>query len=234
MFTCGPTFFSSGVGTTLFQCTFAGGSTNDVSSFAIGPATLIGASKITASAGNLAILQDTNTLTAAYWNNASFLMGPDSWCLEFMFALVASPAHPTTSDQKIGQVSMGAFIGDMYMAAESPASVNKFYWRSDGGSTYYTAGDMLGAPSFIHHFAIINRPDGGPNTVDIYYDGVRIAQNLFRSSSTAHLMQLGAQGVVPTSLTLNFKGVRVTAAQVYSDTATFTPPVSPADWGPPT
>lgn len=237
----GPTFFSSpvgdhppGDGLTLFQTTFAGGSKADVSSYAIGSgATTDPAGKMVASDGNLQITQNSSDVSALVYNNASFDIQPaTSWTLEVMFTVDAPLGRPAGAN-KIMQFGFGSYVPDVYIAGESPAGVNQLYTFQSGPTFVYSNMDIIGHPPAIHHFALVARPPG-PNWLDMYLDGVRVAQNMFQSASgSAGNIQLGASGVSGRTYVLNFKGVRVRAEQVYPDSATITPPLNPAAWGPP-
>lgn len=236
----GPTFFSSpagdhpaGDGLTLFQTIFAGGSTADVSSFAIGPASITGPSYITASDGNLNITQTSSNVSTAAWSNGSFNIASSAsdWCLEMFIRLTPTPSHPALT-QKFAQVTMGALSFDLVMAPESPAGVNLMYAAFAGPSYQYSPGNVTNDGLF-HHIAIISRPPG-PNMMDGYVDGQRIfTSRYWAASGPSGYIQLGATGNSGYSVSIDIAGVRVRGAQMYPSGASFTPPASPAAWGPP-
>lgn len=236
----GPTFFSSpigdhgpGDGLTLFQTLFAGGSTADVSSFAIGSASITGPSYITASNGNLNITQTSSNVSIASWANSSFNIASSasSWCLEMFVRLTPAPSHPALV-QKFAQITMGALSFDLVMNAESPAGVNVMYAAFPGPSYSYSPANVTNDGLF-HHVAIISRPPG-PNMMDGYVDGQRIFTGKYwAASGPAGYIQLGATGNSGYSVSIDIAGVRVRGAQMYPIGASFTPPSGPEVWGPP-
>jgi hypothetical protein len=244
----GPTFFSSpigdhpeGDGLTLLQTTFAGSSTADVSSFAIGTATVVEpvAGRVEATEGNLKVRLLSSADAYASWTNASFLILPNvEWTAEIFVSVTGyQPKGTFTLARPIGQqdfavVSSGAYAPTL-VAEGIAGGVNNFYTLQSGDYVYGT--DMLTSnPSPVHHIAFIKR-EGTGASIDVYYNGVRIGQDKFWSASGATAtIKLGGFGSgTDTGWDFDFKGVRVRQAQMYPDVASFTPPASPAAWGPP-
>ena len=235
MFTIGPTLYSGSAGhdlLTVFQCTMAGGSSEDVAQFHTGPGTVTGA-YVTKSAGNLNVSQTTTNVSHHSWSTGYLSPVGRDFCLEMMFTLAIPAGRPT--QQKIGAIYFGTILLDMHIENQDPpgSGVQKLkLYESHDAFSMYSVGDVLSDPSWQHHVALIYRAPG-PNCVDIYIDGNRVAQDYIQTDAGPHGNQWGAAGKAGENLQLNMKGMRGRRAQVYPDTPTITPPTTVADWGPP-
>jgi hypothetical protein len=231
----GPTFFSSpvgdhpeGDGLTLFQTTFAGSSTADVSSFASGSAVITGGQYQTLSDGNLRISHYLGfpNISKAVWSSPNFnITSGNDWTLEIMLSVSGIPARPPKGC-RMGGLSFGYYTPTLGISV----TTSTFYTQQ--GGEYRSGTDIL-APPTIQHLAFIARSPPG-HAVDVYQNGVRIAQDQYWiATGTNGTIQLGEYANENQTWNLDFKGVRVRRAQMYPDVASFTPPASPAAWGPP-
>jgi hypothetical protein len=231
----------AGDGLTLFQTTFAGGSTADVSSFAIGTATITQpvAGRVEATSGNLRIKYQSGDAVSALWTNASFLITSGvEWTLEVMFVATGYEPKFTIArplgQQDIGSVASGGYA-PTFILEGLDGGTNKFYTRQAADFVY--GSDVLTTnPSPLQHIAFVKRTGAGAGfLIDVYHNGQRIALDRYwtASGATATIKLGGFGSGADRGWFVDYKGVRVRQAQVYADVASFTPPASPADWGAP-
>jgi hypothetical protein len=242
----GPTFFSApigdhppGDGLTLFQTTFAGGSTADVSSAAIGSATIVQpvAGRVEASDGNLRVKLQSADDVSASWTNSSFLiLNGVEWTMEVLFSVIGYEPK-FTLNRPIGQQAFGSVVSGTlsrtWVAEGLSGGLNLLYTLQSGDYSY--GSDLLTAnPSPLHHLAFVKRESSGAS-VDIYHNGQRIGQDKsWLASGSVATISLGGFGSgADRAWFFDFKGVRVRKAQMYPDAASFTPPAGPEAWGPP-
>jgi hypothetical protein len=234
VFTVGPTFFAAsgdhpeGDGLTRFQTTFAGGSSADVSSFANGSGTNTGG---TLTAGQYEVVVDSlSEKGLAYGVDTDLgraINTAYTWECFFNSATI-SQVDTTTAMITLRLKDSPGYIQLLVNAFSNPV----YYFDELNGVFTYTGGVPFLAISTDHHFAICVDAAGDYNT---YLDGVRIAgpRNLGNIAHINGNFLLGGSRAGGTGqLRLRFKGVRIRRAVMYTG-ASFTPPASVADWGPP-
>lgn len=227
----GPTFFSSpsgdhppGDGLTRLQVTFAGASSNDLSSFALGPGVNDEANLFN---GYCRMLFDSNlNQKSLLWSDSDIEL-PSAvapFTAEFFFQ-ATEVSHSPGDAVKFAQLTFDNTGFDFYVP---PYSSGLSYTRLrvvqagfadvDCATTVY---DML------HHVALVNRSTG----TDIYLDGVRvIAARAPYWTGSVGTLQLGGAGRGDTQV--DYYGCRVRYAEMYSG-ASFTPPAGVEAWGAP-
>lgn len=231
----GPTFFSSpagdhpaGDGLTRLQTVFAGASSADISSYAIGPGTQSGG---TVYDGYYEVNLTNLTPSSLSWTDAGLWAASDNvshtieWFMSVIQMAFPSPWRYTIFRTKFG--SEGRYY-DVY----GNATGNKLGLLREGGGVSY---DTTGAAwSTNEHHAIVFRPD---STYDMYIAGQRVIAGATYSGgipqgTTGNVRLGGTGGDDVTPLRVRYHGVRVRRAEMYSG-ASFAPPISPAVWGPP-
>lgn len=235
MFTIGPTFFSAsggdhpeGDGLTRFQTAFAGGSSADISSFANGSGTNTGG---TVGAGQYQVTVDSGSAKGLTYGVDTDLGRPanTAYTFECFFnTTVISPVDSVTGMVYVQLMSTGGWA-----QLSVNGGGNTLNFEDDiNGATYYTGSGSFLASTDDHHYAICVETSGN---YSVYVDGVRIVGpvaggNVVHANGFVRLGGIRSGGT--SQLQLTFKGVRVRRAVMYSG-ASFTPPLTPADWGPP-
>ena len=232
----GPTFFSlpvgdhpEGDGLTRFQTAFAGASSADISSFANGSGTLT----------NATVFDGYLQATVGGATNRSLSYGTDTdlgrpsntdFTMEVLF----------TTEEIFAADGVEAILGGTYISSGSGGNTSLYV---NGGTSYLVVDSQLngyvidtGSVNFItqggqHHYALCIDSAGSAN---IYVDGVRklgplSVGNLAHSNGT---FTLGGTGAGTGAYILRVQGVRIRRAVMYTG-ASFTPPATPAAWGPP-
>jgi len=231
----GPTFFSSpvgdhpaGDGLTRLQTTFAGGSSADISQYLIGSGTN---DEMTVSDGSANAVFDSNlNPKSIIYNDAGLAQQLSTSPLTyeiFWTATLDTPSPQNPGDQvKFAQFSTH-LNGVDFLIAGYPNDVNIFIIQSGVTSVTVIGGNVYGA---LNHLALVNRTSG---LADIYLNGVRVSAGRAGTGGLAPTgtMQLGGVGRGDTRVT--YYGARVRRAEMYPDSATITPPLNPAAWGPP-
>mgnify|MGYP003500815524 FL=1 len=235
MFAVGPTFFSSpvgdhpaGDGLTRLQTTFAGASSADISQYLIGTGTL---SNMTLSDGSLMGLFDSNVTTKSLvYTDVGISQVSDTAPLTyelFWKATLDTPSPQSPGDAiKFAQFTTHLNGIDFYIRGV-PNDTDILIVQSGFTTVTVTAGHAYGTQN---HLALVNRSTG---VMDIYLNGVRVVTGRNDNTTLAGLgtMQLGGVGRGDTRVT--YYGARVRRAEMYPDSATVTPPLNPAAWGPP-
>ena len=231
----GPTFFSSpvgdhpaGDGLTRLQTTFAGGSSADISQYLIGSGPN---DEMTVSDGSANAVFDSNlNPKSIIYNDAGLAQQLSTSPLTyeiFWTATLDTPSPQNPGDQvKFAQFSTH-LNGVDFLIAGYPNDVNIFIIQSGVTSVTVIGGNVYGA---LNHLALVNRTSG---LADIYLNGVRVSAGRAGTGGLAPTgtMQLGGVGRGDTRVT--YYGARVRRAEMYPDSATITPPLNPAAWGPP-
>lgn len=214
----------AGDGLTRLQVTFAGASSNDLSSYANGPGTN---DEATLYDGYCRMLFDSNANPKSLsWSDADIALpsATSSWTAELFF-LATEISHSPGDAVKVAQLTFNSTGFDFYIPSYSGGlSYTKLRIVQSGFGDVDCTTTVYGT---LHHLAFVNRTAG----TDIYLDGVRVitARAPYYSGSLGTL-QLGGIGRGDTQV--DYYGCRVRAAEMYSG-ASFTPPSSTADWGAP-
>jgi hypothetical protein len=234
----GPTFFSlplgdhpEGDGLTRLQTAFAGASSADLSTYAIGSG---GNNGGTLGAGYFEIVQNSATFKALAWENAGLATLDGPHCLEFFFEAFETSANPPSTcnieQHKITLMS----IPTMQILGHA-GGINNVGWvatPTGEGFSLISASPAVDVFGSVHHVVYQHDENGA---LSIWYDGVRQLDSYGTwdgSGVTGPYVYLGATGIGGQTITIRFYGVRVRRAEMYSG-ASFTPPSSPAAWGPP-
>lgn len=234
MFMCGPNFFSSaagdhtpGDGLTRLQTLFAGASSADVSSYAIGSGTNIGG---TVNNGYYEVQPNAGGFKRLIYSNAGLGRADNTaHTFEFFVRITEVDVDP------VGLIGLAACDMDNMTGSD---------WSVNGGSlnplavsagVWFSWADSVAAynPSGYHHIAHVWQANPAGDLA-IYVDGVRIVNRAGGGSRVAGTpsLSLGGFGNAGSASNFKFTGVRVRRAAMYSG-ASFAPPLSPADWGAP-
>lgn len=255
MFTVGPTFFSralgdhpEGDGLTRLQTTFAGASAADISGFAV-PHTIGGAagsSTVVVHDGYLEVYNMAVAATAGNpgcsWddNGIARVANGAAHTVEWFMSLESYP----TARNGTGQTHI--YLNNLTSSMQGGS--NPFQVRTNGGyantqwgssSANYGGSQLFDSftPTLLglrRHFAFVWQTD---NTCSFYCNGVRV----FTFTDTSYLLgaptpaiRFGSPSVAFywTDVVVRYYGLRVRRAAMYTG-ASFTPPASPAVWGPP-
>jgi len=237
MFAIGPTLFSSARGDhtpndglTRLQTVFAGGSSADVSSYALGPGVNTGG---TVHAGRYEITQDSATLRALSWQDATLgRVVNTGHTVEFFVRVTEITVNPPSAVQfaaaDLANMSPTTFMVNGFISGKNTlAALALPGWYSSIADTVdvYTGQ--------YHHVALVWDTAG---QYSAYLRGQRIVT--FPGTGDkgyaggVGYVYLGNTGAAGQSTKFEFSGVRVRRAQMYSG-ASFVPPTSPDDWGPP-
>lgn len=236
----GPTFFSNvpgdhpaGDGLTRLQTTFAGGSSADVSSYAIGAGTQTGG---TLSAGKYSV---THTAGAAVFqglawsNNGLGRVVGTGHTFECFIKLTETVVNPANALQVMNSVDMANMNPTQLYLNGFSAGMNPL--APTAPAWYSSTPDSIDAfTGSYHHFALVWDTAG---TLAVYLRGIRLV-NIAGTGDKGYAAGLGVVGLGGTGsaggsgVTFEFSGVRVRRAQMYSG-ASFVPPSSPLDWGAP-
>lgn len=243
MFAVGPTFFSSpagdhppGDGLTRLQTAFAGGSSADISQYALGSGLVAG--PIVVSNGLLTCPLVSGVETSLRWDDSS-LGRPASTAMtyEYFFRMIEVSVNPVASISRMAMLrnvdnmgSGGAFAGDHILGFNGySGDMNQLVLALATWYTYAAGVDAFSLP-FWHVAYVYEATLSG--TLSIYLNGVRIFNggggHVISGTSS---VWLGGFSASP-SATIEFKGIRVRRAQMYSG-ASFVPPAGPEAWGPP-
>lgn len=240
MFTVGPAFYSlprgdhpPGDGLTRLQCLFAGSSTADVSTYAIGNG---GNNNGTVYDGYFEIVQDSAIFRACSWQHDSLGYRGDGvtpLTVEMFYQAFETTSNPPST----------CLFSAINVANMSPPSTqvvgfsgginNVNFIASPLGSGYSQpltpAADVFGS---MHHLAYTYDSTG---RLAVYHDGSRQVYpvTLWASKLAGGRVDLGATGVGGgQQITFRYYGVRVRRALMYSG-ASFAPLTGPEAWGPP-
>lgn len=231
----GPTFFSSpvgdhpaGDGLTRLQTVFAGASSADISQYLIGSGTN---DEMTVSDGSANAVFDSNLnpKSLVYSDVGISQISDDAPLTYEMFwvATLDTPSPQSPGDAiKFAQFTTHLNGIDFYIRGV-PNDTDILIIQSGFTTVTVTAGHAYGTQN---HLALVNRSTG---VMDIYLNGVRVVTGRNDNTTLAGLgtMQLGGVGRGDTRVT--YYGARVRRAEMYPDSATVTPPLNPAAWGPP-
>lgn len=241
----GPTFFSRqigdhtpGDGLTRLQTAFAGGSSADISQYAIGSGTINGSVAVTD--GLLTVTLTALSTNRISWNNNDLRrLNSTALTVEFFVRVVEVTVNHASSirqyasldnfdnmDDGGGNGGTHEFGVGGYSGGINPFRAQLNTWYS--GDTGY---DAYGA-GFVHVAYVWDASPTG--SLSIYIDGVRVVLQTGGSHwiSGDTILYLGGASPIFTNAVAEFTGVRVRRAEMYSG-ASFVPPASPADWGPP-
>lgn len=243
----GPTFFAPyegdhepGDGLTRLQTAFAGGSSADISSYALGSGTISGS--VTLTDGLLSIALPSLTTNTLSWTNAGLRREAGfPLTVEYFFRCVGPPNDPAWSTQRLASLDNldslddgGANGGTHYMGHNGfSGGVNPVSLGMDNAQYQETSPVDAFRAQYIHVAYVWNT--GATGNPGIYVDGVREVNKSDASNdyiSGNSIIYLGGTGHINGSPTVEFTGIRVRRAVMYSG-ASFTPPASPAAWGPP-
>lgn len=240
MFTCGPALLTQlqgdhppGDGLTALQTAFAGASSVDLSPYARGAGTNSDPGTVVVSDGELTVAIGGSVERSLSWSGSNLARLPSTgYTAEYFVQAVETSVNPVSA------MSRGAHI-DGFNTAIARLSFNGFSgginalvlealaWFSYTGGDFFT---VLASPT---HIALVSDASGN-GQMRMYLAGTQVA--IYNSGPVTKVspytgsVTLG--GISSASATLKFKGVRVRHAQMYTGT-TFTPPTSPAAWGPP-
>lgn len=235
----GPTFFSSpigdhpaGDGLTRLQTAFAGASSADLSQYAIGSG---GNNGGTLGEGYFEIVQSSATFKALAYENVGLKMQNGvAHTVEYFFEAFETTSNPP-SQCAIQQHKVTLMNVPFTRINGYSGGINNVSWSAvptDEGFAQINASPAVDVFGSTHHVAFVHDTAGA---LSIYYDGVRQldAWGLWDGDGTSSpYVYLGATGIGGQTITIRFYGVRVRRAAMYSG-ASFTPPASPAAWGPP-
>lgn len=236
----GPTFFSSpsgdhpaGDGLTRLQTAFAGASSADISSYAIGSGTnTLG----TVNDGYYAITLSGGLTKTLVWTDAGLAKGQDDPYTFEVFFEADDPYWNPVALSSILSAAMFLSAGFNLIINGYGGAVpgaNELYYEDyiNGTHTWAAAVDFFDSTPARHHFAFSVSAAGVYN---VYLDGVRIVGPITGTNfvHTSGSVQLGGVNSAGDQLDLRYYGVRVRRAEMYTG-ASFTPPASPAAWGPP-
>jgi hypothetical protein len=243
----GPTFFSppigdhpEGDGLTRLQTAFAGGSSADISSYAIGSGTLFGDTTVSDGLLTARLVPSVST-QLNYVHPDIGRLDSTALTIEYFFRGVEVTVNPASSVQRL--MSM-VHVDSMFPSSGSDAahymganglvsSKNEIVGAAQNWYTWATNTDLYD-PSVFHHVAYVWDASAA-GSLSVYFDGVRVAQrdNGGHRSISYPNTTIALGGYSGThSVTVEFKGVRVRRAMMYSG-ASFTPPAGPEAWGPP-
>ena len=233
MFAVGPTFFSNpgdhpaGDGLTIFQTAFAGGVSNDISVSNLGAGVELGPG-IKAAGYYEADFDAVSTFNRGivWYADADLSLGTGNpLTCEMFFTCIELVSNPASSG-KIFQLQFGTPILDVYLQPFT-GSINPIGFAY-GGTTFSSTTDAFDI--VIRHLAMVYRPS---NTLDTYLDGTRLHTLSGTAGAADGQIQMGGSNTVYADRwRMQYRGGRVRRAEVYSG-ASFTPPASPAAWGPP-
>lgn len=238
----GPTFFSSpvgdhpaGDGLTRLQTAFAGGSSADISSYAIGSGLVAG--PIALSGGLLTCALTPGVETSLRWEDVA-LVKPVGIAVTFeyfcrFFEVAANHASAVQRMAMLRNVdslsSGGSYSGDHVMGVNAwTGSINAISLIMASQYEWYSAFDAYEAGQV--HIAYVYPAASGLN---IYVNGVRVVQKtgVMNFGGGPNGTWIGGYSG-SYSETVKFQGIRVRYAEMYSG-ASFVPPAGPEAWGPP-
>jgi len=248
MFTVGPTFFSrplgdhpEGDGLTRLQTTFAGASAADISGFAV-PETVTGG---TLGDGYYDVVIPVNTasvLGVSYSSTGIARQASgEALTVEVFLTLQTYPVLRNSSTQThvfLSNLTVAMNGGNYPIQVQTTGGYTQTNHTQVGlgYANWSASGDKTpGLLTSIRHIAWVWYTD---NTYAVYYNGVRQAAPAADSSyllgAPTPVIRLGSPSAPAywTDLTMRYHGLRVRRASMYSG-ASFTPPTSPAAWGPP-
>lgn len=230
----------AGDGLTRLQTSFAGGSSNDLSPYAIGPGVIQGAASV--SDGLLTVPLTAGVAGWLRWTDSG-LSKPAATAMtyEYFVQLVEVTVNPVNGAPDIatlfnidGLSDGGGYSGTHHMG----------YNGYDAGKNplvaYMGGGQYLGTPSPQFdvfsagwmHIAYVYTA-AGSGVLSLYVNGQRIVEKIGAGAHLSGDSILTLGGYIATAdVTVQFKGVRVRRAAMYSG-ASFTPPAGPEAWGAP-
>lgn len=241
MFTVGPTFFSrpvgdhpEGDGLTALQTTFAGASSVDLSPYARGAGTNSDPVQVVVSANELTINLGGSLNRSLVWSGASLARLPNTgYTAEYFVRLIETSVNPGSSASQIAQVDGWNIAINRFGFNGFSGGINAYIAESTAWYGYASTVDaFVKFGSYVHVAYVCDNSTNG--NVQVYIDGVRVVNYssgaLTKTAPYTGTIVLG--GVCGATVQAKFSGVRVRHAEMYTG-ASFTPPTSPADWGPP-
>lgn len=241
MFTVGPTFFSrtlgdhpEGDGLTTLQTAFAGGVSTDLSPSARGAGTNTDAVQVRVGTGQLEIDLGGGFNRSLSWSGASLARLPNTgYTAEFFVRFIETVSNPGSSASQLAQVTAWNLAVSRLGMNGYSGGINAYVAESTPAYGYTSTDDIfVKFGPYVHVAHVCNATTNGD--LRVYIDGQRVVNyapgSLQIGSPYNGAIVLG--GVCTSSLRAQFSGVRVRHAEMYTG-ASFTPPTSPADWGPP-
>lgn len=244
MFTVGPTLFAraagdhpEGDGLTRLQVRFAGGSSADESSFAMGSGTISQSSpgNVVIANGYASVYSSGITTNYITWSaNGLGMVTGQGYTAEFFVKVIEVDANPFSQQyfatancwnmgaSRIGMSGVSGGINPMMVYADT------FYsWTDTGVDIYAKLAEFV-------HVAFVAA--AGSTTLRVYVNGVQVVTYAGGATSVNGLypgsVDCGGVGAGGSATRFHYSGVRIRRAEMYTG-ASFTPPLSPADWGPP-
>jgi len=233
----------AGDGLTRLQCLFAGGSTADVSSYAVGSGVEVSSTgaNVVATDGLLTVKLSgaVNNYHAWSQNGMGHASGVPHTTEIFVKAEEFDPNPATGSafftelDMYNMNASRVAFNG--FASSKNTLRAYATTWYNYSGTVDIFDASVLGGT--FHHIAWVCNGVSNDN-LRVYLDGVLLVTYpaatglLAKVAPTLGEVKLGGVGAAFNQTNFYFTGVRVRHAEMYTG-ASFTPPTSPADWGPP-
>ncbi len=240
MFTCGPAFFSqsgdhpAGDGLTALQTTFDGGSSVDVSPYARGAGTNSDPVQVVVGTGEVTINLGGSLNRSLSWSGNSLARLPNTgYTVEYFARFIETVANPASSASQLAQITaFNIAVCRLGMNGFS-GGINAYVAESTAWYGYTSVADIF--TTFGPYIHVAHVCDASANgDVRVYINGVRVVNYVGGALTVAspYVGTIVLGGVCGASLQAKFSGVRVRHAQMYTG-ASFTPPVSPAVWGPP-
>ena len=243
MFTVGPTFFSgggvvgdhlAGDGLTTLQTTFAGGSSVDLSPYARGVGTNSDPVQVVVSDGKLTIFNGGGLNRSLSWGGNNLGRLPNTgYTAEFFVRIVESSVNPASSANALVSLAAWNMANSRLGMNGFSGGINPYFTEALAWYSYTGPEDIFVKFAAYTHVAFVS--DNTTNgSVLVYIAGQRVV-NYAPGSLQLTAPYSGAFSFGSTngaSLTTEFSGVRIRHAQMYAG-ASFTPPTSPAAWGPP-
>jgi hypothetical protein len=231
MFTVGPTFFSSAGsdGLTRFQVAFAGASSADVSTYAIGSGT--NDEFVLADGSASAVFDsDANPKSLVYDNAGLKQLADDSPLTYELFFTASDPGGGYTFENPGHAIKFAQFTthlnGISFYIQALPNDTDVKVVQSGYSDVIVTAAIVYGVQN---HLAMVNRTTG---VMDFYLNGVRIITGRDDATTLASTGTFQFGGVGRGDTKIAYAGGRVRREEVYSG-ASPGAPSSPAAWGTP-
>lgn len=244
MYTCGPMFFGPPVGDhppddglTRLQVRFAGGSSADESSYAVGSGTISESApgNVTLLDGYVSVYSSGATTNYITWSaNGLGMVTGEGYTVEFFARVVEVDLNPfgqqyfgtancwNMGASRIGMSGVTGGINPMMVYADT------FYSWTDTGV------DIYSKLATFKHIAFVVAP--GSSTLRVYVSGVQVVTYPGGATSVNLLypgsVDCGGVGDSASATRFQFSGVRIRRAEMYTG-ASFLPPSSPAAWGAP-
>ncbi len=224
-----------GDGLTALQTAFAGGVSTDLSPYARGAGTNTDAVQVRVGTGQLEIDLGGGFNRSLSWSGASLARLPNTgYTAEYFVRFIETVNNPGSSASQLAQVTAwNLAVSRLGMNGHS-GGINAYIAESTANYAFTSTDDIfVKFGPYVHVAHVCNTSTNGD--VRVYIDGQRVVNFIPGASIQASSPYTGTivlGGVCTSSLRAQFSGVRVRHAQMYTG-ASFDPPVSPADWGPP-